>query len=151
MGDSLKKYIYLIVIGLVLALKLGDGNSFLEKEIGLNKISYFMLGYDNEALVSNTDINVIDYCIIDNSAVIKPIGDDVILPISGIITEINKDFIAIDGIDNMYYIYGIKDLNFGLYQYYYSNQILAKSNQYMVKCNDINSFLANYSINYEAI
>ena len=151
MGDSLKKYIYLIVIGLVLALKLGDGNSFLEKEIGLNKISYFMLGYDNEALVSNTDINVIDYCIIDNSAVIKPIGDDVILPISGIITEINKDFIAIDGIDNMYYIYGIKDLNFGLYQYYYSNQILAKSNQYIVKCNDINSFLANYSINYEAI
>lgn len=151
MGDSLKKYIYLIVIGLVLALKLGDGNSFLEKEIGLNKISYFMLGYDNEALVSNTDINVIDYCIIDNSAVIKPICENVILPISGIITEINKDFIAIDGIDNMYYIYGIKDLNFGLYQYYYSNQILAKSNQYIVKCNDINSFLANYSINYEAI
>ena len=100
----MKKYLYLLVIGLVLALKLNDNNTIIEKEIELNKLSYLLLGYDSDILVGDIDIDVFDYYIENNQIVVKPLGSRVILPISGIISEINKDYIVIDSLDNKYYI-----------------------------------------------
>ena len=147
----MKKYLYLLVIGLVLALKLNDNNTIIEKEIELNKISYLLLGYDSDILVGDIDIDVFDYYIENNQLVVKPLGSRVILPISGIISEINKDYIVIDSLDNKYYIYGLDKTNFLLYQYYYHNQVLGEASIYKIVCDDLSDVVAWYKINYEII
>ena len=151
MGDSLKKCLYFIVIGLVLALKLNDGNTIIENEIKLNKISFLFLDYDYDILVGNTDIEVLDYYIENNMLVVKPLANKVILPFSGIISEINKEYIVIESINNNYYIYGLDKTNFLLYKYYYQNQVLGEAPYYKIVCDDVSDVVSYFRINYEII
>lgn len=145
----MKKYIFLLIcLGLI---KLNNISFFTQDINVCNIVSNIAKNlYDDSTLVSNEKIGVIDFALENNSLMVEPLGDDVILPISGIITKVYKNYITITDSNNEYDVYNIK-CDYKLYQYYKSGSILGSSNKYVIIGNNLKEIATGYILNYEAI
>lgn len=145
----MKKYLFLILcLGVIKIVNL----SFFTKEINICSIVSGFAGnlYLNEITVGSTDIEVIDYSLSDDNLTVIPANSKAILPISGIITDINNNFIKIEGTNSIYYVYNVKS-NYRLYQYYNAGDVLGSSEEFIISSDNIIDIVSGYILNYEAI
>lgn len=145
----MKKYLFLLLcLGIIKILNL----NFFTNEINVCSIISRFAGnlYKDDIKVSSEKIEVIDYIINDDNLIVIPAGDKVILPLSGIITDINNNSIKIESHDSIYYIYNVR-CDYKLYQYYKAGKILGSSSEYIINSKDISSLVSSYILNYEAV
>ncbi len=145
----LKKYAF-VLLG-VLFIKLFH-ISFFTDEINLcGFMSRFAMNlYTYDATVGVEDIEVIDYRIEEERLYIEPLRQEVILPISGIVSDVTNDYIEIQSSNQVYQVYHIKP-DYRLYQYYNCGMILGHSDGYYVKCVEYNAIVSHLVIQYESV
>lgn len=126
--------------------------NFLTEEINMCKmISLFASNlYYEDNLVSTEDIEVLNFEIKEEVIEIIPTNNNVILPISGIISCVKKDYIIIESSTNIYKIYDIES-NYNLYQYYKKGNVLGHSDKYIIITNDIQSIVEHFILNHEEV
>lgn len=137
----------------LLFLKILNINIAIDKEINIYKYLSFISDnlYNDIQSVSSTKVEVVDYEIKDDKLYIETINNEVRLSISGMITEVNCNYIVIQNNSNYYKIYNINNLKFHLYQHYKNNLILGYSDNIIIEANDYNTIVSGLIINYEKI
>ena len=147
------KYLkYILVIIALFTLKYMDYAGVLVQEIKPFYISNIMASnlYYDTVKVSNEKIDVIDYYVYEDLLFITPIKNNVMLPISGMIYKVKKDYISIEANGSIYEIYNIKS-NYLLYQYYQAGSILGKSDEVIIKSSEYDNIINNIMINNEMV
>lgn len=117
-----------------LIIKLFDNEqNIITKELDLKYINYIApsLYYDDIPVVSK-DIDVIDYFINNDLLYVKPVNNKMVLPISGLITKINKNYIVLSTDDGIYNIMNYNNKLVYLYQYYNSFAELGTTDDYYI-------------------
>lgn len=145
----MKKYLTLIV--LLAAVKLFNLSFFTEE---LN-ICQFMSGfasnlYAYDESVAAMDIEVIEYEIKNERLYVTPVNQEVILPVSGIISEVGDSYIEVQSSNCVYRVFGLKP-SYRLYQYYQKGMILGYSQKYYIEAISYNAIVSHLVINYESI
>lgn len=106
--------------------------------------------YDEYTSVGQTDISVLNYYIKNDIIYISPINNEVILPVNGIISKINKNGVYIETTDGVLCISNINNLNYRLYQYYDAYSILGSAEEFTISL-DIDLVSSEYIIDYEKV
>lgn len=106
--------------------------------------------YDEYTSVGQTDISVLNYYIKNDIIYITPINNEVILPVNGIISKINKNGVYIETTDGVLCISNINNLNYRLYQYYDAYSILGSAEEFTISL-DIDLVSSEYIIDYEKV
>ncbi len=145
----MKKYLALIVMLAVIEL---CGLTFFTEELN---ICQFVSGFASnlyavDESVAATDIEVIEYELKNNRLYVTPVNQEVILPVSGIISEVGDDFIEVQASNCVYRVFGIHP-SYRLYQYYKKGMILGHSKKYYVEAINYNAIVSHLVINYESI
>lgn len=126
--------------------------SFFTKEWNLCKmVSGFASNlYTYDESVAAEDIAVLDYQLQDTKLSVIPLNREVILPVSGIVSAVGKDYIEIQSTSATYRIYHIT-ASYRLYQYYKKGMILGKSEQYAVVSEHIEHIACRLVIQHESV
>ena len=148
----MKRIYYLFMVLFTLFIKIFENEiPIITNELKLNHISYLTLNLYDDISVSNILIDVYDYNVYDNKLYIYPINNEVILPISGIVNKISKNYIIISDFNDEYKISNIKK-NVYLYQYYneYTNLGIVED-YYIIESKSINKIVSKLNLNNEEI
>lgn len=126
--------------------------SFFTEEINLcGIVSGFASNlYTYDESVAAEDIAVIDYRLEGNELSVIPMNQEVILPVSGIVSGMGKDYIEIQSTEATYRIYHIT-ASYRLYQYYKKGMILGKSGQYVAVSEHIEQIARRLVIQHESV
>ena len=145
----MKKYI--ITISLLFLFKIYE-IPFVNNEINLCKYSSFVASnlYKNEVMVGSVKKEVLDYYFIDNSLYIKPLNNELALPIHGIVSEACNNYVVIDCSDTRYKISNLKP-KIRLYQYYKENELIGYGELIKIDADSYESLVSLLIINHEQI
>ncbi len=145
----IKKYI--IAISLLILFKIYE-IPLVNNDINLCKYSSIIASnlYENESMVGSVKTEVLDYYIEDNYLYIKPLYNKLTLPIHGIISEANNDYIVIQCSDMEYKISNVKP-KLRLYQYYRENELIGYSELIKIEAKSYESLVGLLVINHEQI
>lgn len=145
----MKKYIGLCIALIIIKL---CNISFLTKSLNISRmVSEFASNlYTYDEGVATNDVEVIDYVLMEKDIYITPMNQEVVLPISGIVSDVGSNYIEIQTNNASYKIYDIKP-KFLLYQYYKKGMILGESKQCRIETYDFQAIVSHLVIRYEAI
>ena len=145
----MRKYIYLIFSLIICSVLNID---FIYDEINIHNYIYLFARnlYNYEIAVSSENIEVIDFYIYNEQLIIKPMSNKVVLPISGLITDLGENYIIIQNNEGTYRLDNIES-NYFLYQYYNNYQILGSSEFLIITCDNYSPILDNLVIVYDQI
>lgn len=149
------KKIIINILGLLCLsiIKINENNlKYLFKEINIVYFTSIISSnlYDEEINVSDTYINVIDYYNINDSLYVEPINNEIILPISGVISKIDKNMIYLSTTNGIIIIDEVNSTNYHLYTYYKAYNVLGYSDKYIISLN-LDLVKNKYKINYEKV
>lgn len=150
----MKKRYYIIMILFTLIIKLFDNEqNIITKELDLKYINYIApsLYYDDIPVVSK-DIDVIDYFINNDLLYVKPVNNKMVLPISGLITKINKNYIVLSTDDGIYNIMNYNNKLVYLYQYYNSfDELGTTDDYYIIEGKNLKNIVNRLNIIYDEV
>ena len=148
----LKKRYYILMILSVVGVKLFDNKlSFITKDINESKIVFIIAPnlYNYDSVVSTNNIAVLDYFIKNDKLFIKPLNNEVVLPINGIISKCSKNELILSTKDCIYKISNLNNSNMYLYQFYNSyTNIGTTDDYYIVSGDNLEEISRSLSIEY---